>query len=62
MKGIVISTVGWLIIAIVAVIFLLIFFSKLVPTVGDFMDSIVKGLKSAICNLIPWYAKWIFGC
>jgi len=62
MKGMVIPTVGWLVIAIVAVIFLFIVFSMLVPAVGSFMDAVVRGLKDTFCNLLPWYTKWIFGC
>jgi len=62
MKGIVIPTVGWLILAIIAVIVLFIVFSKLVPAVGSFMDAVLQGLKNTLCNLLPWFTKWIFGC
>ncbi|MDI6798954.1 MAG: hypothetical protein QMD12_03115 [Candidatus Aenigmarchaeota archaeon] len=62
MKGLVVSTVGWLILAIVAVIVLFIFFSKLVPVVGEFMDAAVKGLKKLICDMLPWPLNWLAGC
>ena len=53
MKGMVISTVGWLILAIVCLVVLIIFFSKLVPAVGGLMDAVVLGIKQKICDMIP---------
>lgn len=55
MKGIVIPTVGWLVLAIVGLIILFIFISQLVPAVGSFMGAAIGGLRREFC-------KNVLGC
>ena len=50
MKGMVISTVGWLIIAIAAIVLLTILFSMLVPALGDFVGAAITGLRREFCK------------
>jgi hypothetical protein len=68
MKGMVIPTVGWLVIAVAAIILLTILFSMLVPAIGDFVGAAIVGLKREFCRSIldcwrdpevpPWC--WVF--
>jgi len=68
MKGIVIPTVGWLILAIVGLIILFIFISQLVPAVGSFLGAAIGGLRREFCKSVlncwreleipPWC--WVF--
>ena len=46
----VISTVGWLILAIVGLVVIYIFLSQLVPAVGEFMDAVVGGIVTKFCD------------
>lgn len=46
----VISTAGWLVLTVIGLAILFIFFSLLVPAVGDFMGAIVGGIINTVCN------------
>ncbi|HKZ45438.1 MAG TPA: hypothetical protein VJ343_01915 [archaeon] len=50
MKGIALTTVGWLILAIVCLVILIIIFSRMVPAIGQWMDSALEGLMKTVCD------------
>jgi phosphotransferase system glucose/maltose/N-acetylglucosamine-specific IIC component len=62
MKGIAVETVLYLIILAVAIVVLAFIAMKLIPAFGNFVTAALKGVKEGMCNLLPIYSKWIFGC
>ena len=53
-KGIAIETIGYLILAVIALIVLWIFLSKMMPIVTDTVNNIIHGLVCQICNIFGW--------
>jgi hypothetical protein len=64
-KGIVISTIGWLVIAIVALVILFIFFMRISPFAEKLIESAVKGFVDRVCDFLPWGIRdichWLTG-
>ncbi len=61
-KGIAIETIAYLVLGVVGLVLLWIFLSKTIPFISDFTESLIEGIRQSICNLLPIYVKWVFGC
>lgn len=65
MKGMAIETVGYLVLAVLALILLFVFFSNIVPFIKDAVESIIIGIKCWFCNILDWgkyLVPFCWGC
>ena len=51
-KGMALETVGYLVLAIIALIVLWIFLSEMAPAITSVVEDIVKGIACEVCNIL----------
>ncbi|MCD6483306.1 MAG: hypothetical protein J7K83_03510 [Candidatus Aenigmarchaeota archaeon] len=59
-KGIAVETIVYGVIAVFALILLTMLFMKFIPSFNQMIVSAFGKMKSAFCDVLPWYARWIF--
>jgi len=60
-KGIAIETIGYLVLAVIALVLLWVLLLKLAPHITDMVTAIVNGIRCYICNKILGLGKWVVG-